>query len=187
MTRRPDYADCTAGPYAVDRRLDPPALVPSPGWRPRWWQWPTWADLRLIWDYVLAQTEMITTMGAEVSESSDAIARLDEETNHVEDKLRQNAADIERLAEALANAQPGSDEAAALRQELAGVVSAVNAQADRLHGLAADPSNPVPDPAPADGGDTGGDTGGGDVPTGGGDAPVDGDPLDGNTQPVNEG
>ena len=181
MTRRPDSQDraaCRCHPaYKPDWRLTPPALAPSSGWRSKWRQRPTWADLELIWAYAMAQTEMITRMGAHMSEIDVDLDDLNDATNDVADRVDEQDAKIAELAEALANAQPGSDEAAQLKQQLADASTKIRTATARLRELAADPENPVPDPAPADGGDSGT---GGDVPAdGGGDAPLDPNPQPG--------
>ena len=74
--------------------------------------------------HVQAVEEMVTELGAKVAAVDDALAQLDEATNDV-------AADLEALKVQVAGFD--SDTAAKIQ-----------AAADRLRALAADPENPVP-------------------------------------------
>jgi ABC-type transporter Mla subunit MlaD len=80
----------------------------------------------------------------QVSEVDDAVSELNDATNGVADKLDANTAEIERLTEALANAEPGSAEAGQLRTEVANALDGMRAASTRMRDLAADPENPVP-------------------------------------------
>ena len=97
-------------------------------------------------------TQAVKGVSDQVSEVDDAVSELNEATNDVADKLDANTAEIERLTEALANAEPGSAEAEQLRTEVANAVSGMRSASSRMRDLASDPENPVP-PVEDDGSD----------------------------------
>jgi hypothetical protein len=80
-----------------------------------------------------------------MSALTDVLADLDTATNEVAAKIDAQTASIADLAAQLAAAQAGSQEAADLRAQIDSAVAAIGAESARLHGLAADPENPVPD------------------------------------------
>jgi septal ring factor EnvC (AmiA/AmiB activator) len=88
------------------------------------------AQLTTLTVALAASIQKIATLEERMSLSETALADLDQATNEVADELDQ-----------LRNEIAGTDAALADR---------ISAAADRLRGLAADPTNPVP----ADGGDT---------------------------------
>lgn len=86
----------------------------------------------------------IKRMESDMSALTDVLVRIDEATNEIAAKLADNTAKLVDLAAQLAAALPGSEQAAALQAQIDEAVTVINGQADRLHGLAADPANPVP-------------------------------------------
>lgn len=50
--------------------------APSPGWRPRFWRPVVWTDLRLVWEYVLRQTQMIKELGERTMATQDQVNAL---------------------------------------------------------------------------------------------------------------
>lgn len=101
-----------------------------------------------------ALSRKLDKIGRFMSALDDVLADLDTATNEVSAKLDAQTAKIADLAAQLAAALPGSEEAAALQAQIDAAVTAIGAESARLHGLAADPADPVPAPVeepPADG------------------------------------
>lgn len=126
--------------------------TPSPGWRPPEWMWATPADLRLVHDAITslekAFSKELRKLGKHMSALEDVLADLDTATNEVATKIDAQTAQIADLAAQLAAALPGSAQAAELQAQIDAAVTAIGSESARLHGLAADPANPVPEPAP---------------------------------------
>lgn len=82
-------------------------------------------------DHLVAVEQIITEIGAQVSEATDLLAEINTETNDVSTRL-------DDLVAQLAAKSDASPE----------VLDGLRAISTRLQGLAADPGNPVPDPGP---------------------------------------
>jgi ABC-type transporter Mla subunit MlaD len=103
-------------------------------------------------------TRVLRRMGRTLSKITDLVAEVFDATNDVADKMDRQTAKIVELTAALAAAQPGSEEAAALQAQVDEAVAGFTALGSRLRDMGADPDNPVPadptdttpgDPVPA--------------------------------------
>jgi uncharacterized phage infection (PIP) family protein YhgE len=99
------------------------------------------AEVRVMYDEVLIE---LRRLGAQMSEVTDLLADLDAATTATGAKIDAQTAKIVDLAQQLADALPGSDEAVQLRAALDEAKAAITVETDRLRGFAADPENPVP-------------------------------------------
>lgn len=154
--KRPDYTDqAQARDRAAARHKrcvcgdrQPCSCTPSPGWRARGWRPVFWGDLRLLWRYVLQQTQLITSLGEKIMASQadvDAIAAaLHQEDSDLNAAVSSISAKIADLQAQIDAGQPVVD------------LSGLQAEVDGLRGAVDSAAALVPAPAdnpPADGGD----------------------------------
>lgn len=95
-------------------------------------------------------TSALKRMGTTLSKITDLIAEVDAATNEVADRIDRQTARITDLTTQLANAAPGSEEAAALRAQVDEAVAGFTSTAERLRTIGADPDAPVPPSEPTD-------------------------------------